>query len=204
MDLEKFRSRWEDPEFVQKLYLMVDDEPPSQLRARLQSWEKRARRWRKINHIIITGLGGGFVLLNALILFDVLPYQESLLGKLAFIIGAAIVGIGMPRIMKEREKFEIQQLWLPTNQFLAAEQNRMDVNIRLDRQASWVLAAAIACISMYFFPLRLSILIQIAYIFAAIVVVVVCHLYDLRKIRQFEDARDNLARRLSNLLKDSQ
>lgn len=204
MDLEKFRSRWEDPDFEKKFYLMVDDEPPSQLRARLQSWEKRARRWRKINHIIIAGLGGGFLLLNALILFDVIPYQESLVGKLAFIIGMAIVGIGMPRLMKQREKYETQQLWLPTNQFLATELNRLDLNISLDKQASWVLAAAIACIGTYFFPLRYSILSQAAYICAVIALTAICYLYNCQRIRQFEDARDNLARRLSNLLRESQ
>jgi hypothetical protein len=204
MDLEKFRSRWEDPEFEQKFYLMVADEPPSQLRARLRSWEKRARRWRKINHIIITGLGAGFLLLNGLILFDVLPYRESLLAKLAFIIGLAIVGIGMPRIMKEREKYEIQQLWLPTNQFFAAEQKRMDMNIRLDKRASWVLAAAVTCIGMYFFPLRFSILSRVAYICAVIALTAICYFYNRRKIRQFENARDDLAQRLSNLLRDNQ
>jgi hypothetical protein len=44
MDLDKFRSQWNDPEFEQS-FARLDQAPPSAIVERLKRSDERAKRW---------------------------------------------------------------------------------------------------------------------------------------------------------------
>jgi hypothetical protein len=52
MDIDKFRSQWDDPEFAES-FARSDRESPYEIVQRLEKIYERAQRWRKIRRIAI-------------------------------------------------------------------------------------------------------------------------------------------------------
>jgi len=195
MDLEKFRSQWDDPEFEQS-FARLDQEPPSAIVERLQSMDRRAKRWRRTRGIIMRVSLLVFLVLAFLQLY-VKDSREVPLQTAAFMLEVAVF-CGLQLLDKAREKYQLPKLWLDHREFLLDEHRRMDRNIRLDQWASALLCVAIACVGLYAAPF-LSAGLQVACLAVTGSAVFVLHLVDRRKISQLKRSRDGLAAQLGDL-----
>jgi anti-sigma-K factor RskA len=195
MDLEKFRSQWDDPEFEQS-FARLDQEPPSAIVKRLKSMDGRAKRWRRTRRII-TGASLMVVLVLAVLQLFVKDSREAPLQTVAFMLEMAVLLV-LQLLDKAREKYELPKLWLDHREFLLDEHRRMGRNIRLDQWASALLCVAITCVGLYAAPF-LSAGLQVACLAVTGAAVFVLQLYDRRKISRLERSRDGLAAQLGDL-----
>jgi anti-sigma-K factor RskA len=195
MDLDKFRSQWNDPEFEQS-FARLDQEPPSAIVARLQSMDRRAKRWRRTCQIIMRASLLVLLVLAVVRLF-VTQTREAPLQTVAFMLEVAVICV-LQLLDKAREKYELPKLWLDHKEFLLDEHRRMDRNIRLDQWVSALLCVAIICLALYAAPF-LSAGLQVACLAVTGAAVFVLHLVDRRKISQLKRSRDGLAAQLGDL-----
>jgi peptidoglycan/LPS O-acetylase OafA/YrhL len=177
MDLDKFRSRWDDPEFEQSL-ARLDQAPPSAIVELLKRRDRRAKRWRRARRIIV---GASFLVLLVLAVarLFVTDVRETPLQTAAFMLEVAVI-CALQLLDRAREKSELPKLWLPPGEFLLDEHRRMGRNIRLDQWVSALLCVAIICLA------------------ATGVAVFVLHLYDRRRISELKRSRDALAAQLGD------
>jgi hypothetical protein len=198
MDLDKFRSQWDDAEFEQS-FARLDQEPPLTVVKRLKSMDGRAKRWCRTRRIIMTASVLVFLGLAAVRLF-VTDSREAPLQTVAFMLEMLVL-CGLQMLDKARERYELPKFWLDHREFLLDEHRRMDRNIRLDQWASALLCAAIICLALYAAPF-LSGGLQVACLVVTGAAVFVLQLYDRRKISQLKRSRDSLAAQLGDLLRN--
>ena len=198
MDIEKFRSQWEDPEF-ERSFAQLDQEPPSAIVKRLQRMHEHARRWRRIRRIIQRAPFAVFLGLALLRLY-IVGGVEPPLQTVAFILEMAAL-FGLNLVDKAREKYEVQKLWLSLREFIQDEHRRMNGNIRLDQWTSVLLSVAVACVGRYAAPL-LSAGPRLACLAVTGAAVIVLQLYECRKISRLKRSRDSLAAQLDDMLRE--
>jgi hypothetical protein len=196
MDLDKFRSQWDDPEFEQS-FARLDQEPPSAIVERLKSMDGRAKRWRRTQQIIMRASLLVLLVLAALRLFFK-DSREVPLQTVAFMLEMAVIFV-LQLLDKAREKYELPKLWLDHREFLLDEHRRMDRNIRLDQWVSALLCVAIICVALYAAPF-LSAGLQVACLAVTGTAVFVLQLYDRRRISQLKRTRDDLVAQLGGQL----
>ncbi len=195
MDLDKFRSQWDDPEFEQS-FARLDQEPPSAIVERLKSMDVRARRWRGARRIMMRALLL-VILVPAAVRLFVTDSREVPLQTAAFILGMAAFFV-LQLLDKAREKYELPKLWLDHTEFLLDEHARMDRNMRLDQWTSALVCFAITCAALYA-ALLFSAALQVACLAVAGAAVLILWLSDRRRIFQLKRSRDALAAQLRDL-----
>jgi len=195
MDLDKFRSQWDDPEFEQS-YARLDPEPPLAIVKRLKSIYRRAKRWRGTRGIIMRASLLVLLVLAGLQLF-VKDSREAPLQTVAFMLEVVVV-TALQLLDKARGRYALRKLWLNHRKFLLDEHLRMDRNIRLDQWVSALLCGTIICLAQYAAPF-LSAGLQVPCLAVTAAAVLVLHLYDRRKISHLKRSRDGLAAQLGDL-----
>jgi hypothetical protein len=195
MDIDKFRSQWDDPKFEQS-YAQLDQEPPSEIIQRMKIKHLRDDLWHRIHQII---LKASLLVILALATFMiyVTDSRETPLQSGAFILELAVF-CGMQLLDKARKKYVQAKLWLAPREFLLDEHRRIAKNIRLDQWVSALLSIAVACAGMYAAPF-LSAGLKLACLAVTGAAIIVLQVYDHRRISQLKRSRDNLAAQLDDL-----
>ncbi len=187
MDLEKFRSQWDDPEFEQS-FARLDQEPTSAIVQRLKSMDERARRWRGARRIIPRALLLVSLVAAALRHFVAGIPDEAPLQTAAFMLGLAVLFV-LQLLEKAREEYELPKLWLDHREFLLDEHRRIGRNIRFDQWTSALVCTAIACAALYVARF-LSAALQIAFLAAAGAAAIAFWFFDRRRISQLKRSRN--------------
>jgi hypothetical protein len=190
MDIfEKFKSRWNDPEFVRSL-TDLDREPISSVIERMKRMDRRALWRRRIRWIILKGSLLAILVLACFQQFNKGGWEAPLQSAAFIIVMAAICGLNL--VDKAREQYRKPKVSLPIVEFIRDEHRRTDRNIRLDQCASVLLSVAVACVGLYA-ALFLSGALRIACLTVTGAAVCVLQLLDYRRISQLKQSRDDLA-----------
>jgi predicted anti-sigma-YlaC factor YlaD len=194
MDLDEFRSRWNDPEFEQ-LYARMLQEPTSEIIKRMKRRDARAKRWRRARRMTI-GAPLLVLIVLAVVQLFVTHIRETPLQTVAFVLEMTVM-CALQLLDRAREKCEQPRLWLAPDEFLLDEHRRMGRNIRLDQWVSALLCVAIICLALYAAPF-LSAGLRVACLAATGVAVIVLHLCDRRRVSELKRSRDALAAELAD------
>jgi hypothetical protein len=192
IDLDKFRARWKDPEFV-KSYAQLDQESNSEIIERMKRMDRRNGRWLIIRKILMRApLLILIVLAVKQIYFS--DRQESSLQIAAFMIEMAAFG-GLLKLDKVRENYKQPRYWLSTTEFLRDEQQRINRNIRFDLWASLLLSLVIVGAGLYAIPF-LSASRKLAFLALPVAAIIVLLVYEYRRISRNKRLRDDAAKQL--------
>jgi hypothetical protein len=198
MDIDKFRARWDDPEFA-KSYSQLVHEPTADIIKRMERREMHEKRWRKAR--LFSMKASLSVLLGLSILwFFVKDRRETPLQSIAFMIEIAAC-CGLQLLIKKREQYERPKMWLDHKEFMLDEQDRMNKNIRLARWTSVLLSIAVACVGLYAVPFLAGGW-KIACLVVAAAVIIVFQVYDFRRISQLKHSRNELIGQLECLQRE--
>ena len=195
MDIEEFRSRWNDPEFV-KSYVGLDKEPTSETIKRMKRMDARDKRWRIARKILLRAPLVAFLGLAGFQIY-VTDSQETPLQSVAFMLELAVM-CGLNPLEKAQEKYQQPKFWLKHREFLQDEIQRIGKKIRLDQWASVMSGVPVAGLGMYLAPF-LSAGLRIACLAVTAAAVIVLQVYYLRKISQLKRTRDSVAAELDDL-----
>ncbi len=196
MDIDEFRTRWDDPEFV-KSHSQVGHEPTSDIIKRMKNRDKREKRLHTIRQF---SLKAPLAVLLGLAIFRIyiIDGQETLLQTIAFIIELAVF-LGLHLLGKRREKCEQPKLWFDQSEFMLDEHDRMNKNIRFALWTAVLLSIAVACVGLYAVPF-LSDGLKVPCLAVTAVVIIILQVYDIRRISQLKASSDDLAAQLDDLL----
>jgi hypothetical protein len=188
MDLEKFRSQWDDPEFA-KSFARLDEKDIFGIIERMEGRERYEDRWRQTRRIILKGAVLVIIGLEALRIF-VTDSREPLAQSVAFMLEMAAI-FGLYRVDKARAKLAEPKRWLTHLEFLRDEFRRLEKNIHFDRWSSVMLSVAVVGLGLYAAPVRSAVL-RVACLGATAAAVCALQFYDQRKITQLTRSQDEL------------
>jgi hypothetical protein len=189
MDIEKFRARWNDPEFAAS-FARRFPEDPLEIAKRMEKIDLRAQWWRKARRVLMK-IAVGVLLALAIFRQFRIHSREARLQSAAFILAMAAIG-ALQMLDKEREKYREPKYWLDRVEFLKNEYTRLGQNIRIDLWSSVALCLGVASLGMYAVPF-LSVGLQIACLAATAAAIVAILVYEYRRLSDLKLMRSELA-----------
>jgi hypothetical protein len=196
MDLEKFRSQCNDPEFVHS-FGQLDEKDIYSIIERMEGREKHEDQWRSTRRFILGGAALVILGLEAYRFF-VTDSREPPAQSLAFMFVMAAIFVQF-RVDKARAKWAEPKKWPTHLEFLRDEYGRLEKNIHFDRWSSVMLSVAIVGLGLFAAPVLPAVQ-RVACLGATAAAVCALQFYDQRKITQLKRSQDELMQETADLL----